>query len=145
MRRASPFQQFPNPKLPVYVGEKAVITAVTKPGCYVQWFCAGIPINTSSSGYTLHESGNTSDLIIDRVSESDLTFFACESRGETRFVTLEQKSPFRGTLQDAFGRPNGIAVFEVQTFNREDVDWFVGKTQITSDNFSMLKYEIRKE
>ena len=41
--------------------------------------------------------------------ESELK--TCESRGETRFVQLQAKTPYQNQLEDAFGDLNGIAVF----------------------------------
>ena len=74
-------------------------------------------------------------MIIKNVDENDFTFYTCESRGETKFIQLEQHSPFNGQFNDAFGSIDGIAVFKVQTKANERVQWFVGNEEITKQSF----------
>ena len=85
----------------------------------------------------MKEKGNTSALIIKNVDEKDLTFYTCESRGETKFIQLAEASPFNGQLEDCFGSVNGIAVFNARTKKNEYVKWFVGNSEITTEAFRL--------
>ena len=85
----------------------------------------------------MKEKGNTSALIIKNVDEKDLTFYTCESRGETKFIQLAEASPFNGQLEDCFGSVNGIAVFNARTKKNEHVKWFVGNCEITTEAFRL--------
>ena len=120
-----------------FPGESATIQAVLHPNCYVKWYCAGQLVQNSAK-LTVKEKGNTSALVIRNVVEKDLTFYTCESRGESRFIQLTEASPFQGQLDDCFGSVDGIAVFNVRTKQSEHVKWFVGNSEITAQAFRLL-------
>lgn len=110
-----------------------------------KWFFGDKEINKENFSILKFEAredkNNVRTLIIKNIRSQDYGQYSVEVSGERASCSLLAPFPFVSKVRDAEGPRGGIARFELMVLPNTEVTWFLGKTPISPENFSILKYE----
>lgn len=110
-----------------------------------KWFFGDKEINKDNFSILKFEAredkNNVRTLIIKNIRSQDYGQYSVEVSGERASCSLLAPFPFVSKVRDAEGPRGGIARFELMVLPNTEVTWFLGKTPISPENFSILKYE----